>query len=160
MKKIKVLKTKEFSAINEGAVNKIRINEYDNEILSIRTEASEGVTQSHMIIVLPSGMVDAKELDNSVSEILCDTKGGAVFSVGKYLSGRYLSGGVRWDDGSLCVSLRGAVCDANTAMSVAVDIMVKHNLPRILLVSSLTIIEIIHEQARPQHRIRQFAKVR
>lgn len=153
MTKIKVLNTREFSAINEDAVNQISIREYGNEILSVHTDASEGMTHSHIIIVVPSGMVEAKELDSSVSEILCNTKGGTVFSVGRYCHGEYLSGGVLWDDRSLCVSLRGAVCDTAIALSAAIDILFKHSLPRILIVDNRRIVEIVSE--KNHHRIKR-----
>lgn len=173
MKTTKILRVGEYSVLCESKLKDIRVSGVMKE--NIAFSPSEPLYESEQfpassqiepaVIALPECGVTIEALSDTVSRFLESQhiKEDNGFSVGNYFSGDYKSGKSIWNEKSLCVSLTGAISDRAGTVAVAVEIMAKHNLPIILVLTEAGVMEITRDGStnlnpKPQNRIKRIGE--
>ena len=173
MKNTKILKVCEYGVLCGSEQNDFRVCGVVNENIAVSTceplyEREQFPASSQIepaVIALPVGNVTIEALSDTVSRFLESQhiKEDIGFSVGNYFSGDYKSGKSIWNEKSLCVSLTGAISDRAGTVAVAVEIMAKHNLPIILVLTEAGVMEITRDGStnlnpKPQNRIKRIGE--
>lgn len=169
----KILKIREFEAINKNNARYIHEKEVTERNIAIKP--AEPLLESNVqntdktrsaIIVLPYCIqepITIDSLSNTVTEYLkSQPLKDSGFSISHYFVGDHKSGETVWNEKSLCVSLIGEVSDRSGTVATAVEIMRVHNLPRILVLDETCALEISRDGSEvkplPQHRIQRIGE--
>lgn len=171
MKTTKILKIKEFIALNENIVGNVHVQELMNENISARTaeplyesNASQADKAVSAIIALPyneNGTITIDGLTETISQFIESQhlSDGCGFSIGHYFAGNYKSEKSVWNEKSLCASLVGEISERARMIATAVQILTRHNLPRILVLTETCALEITRNDSEvkplPQHHIKR-----
>lgn len=174
MRMTKILKINEFVALNENLANNIHVQELVKENISAR--AAEPLYESNVpqpdkaksaIIALPyteDGNVTIDGLTETISQYIQSQhlSDGCGFSIGHYFAGEYKSEKSVWNEKSLCASLVGEISDRAGTIATAVQILTRHNLPRVLVLNETSALEITRYGSEvkplPQHRIKRIGE--
>lgn len=170
----KILKIREFEAINKNNARNIHLQEVTEGNIAIKP--AEPLFESNVqntdktrsaIIVLPYSVqspISIESLSNTVTEYLkSQPLKDSGFSISHYFAGDHKSGESMWNEKSLCVSLIGEISNRAGMIAVAVEIMRVHNLPRILVLDENCALEITRDGSNqvkplPQNRIRRIGE--
>ena len=173
MKTSKILKVGEFNTLCESRLKNLRVNGLVNENIAVAPSEplfeSEQVSTAEQIepavIALPEGNITIEALTDTISRFLKSQRmpSEVSFTIGHFFSGDYQSGKCNWNEKSLCVSLCGEISDRAGTVATAVEIMSKHNLPVILVLTEAGAMEITREgtaELKPhqQHRIKRVSE--
>lgn len=157
---MKILKFDEFIAINESHAEDVQFRQSINDILKIRKcdplFQSENLPTNKMedaVIALPSGEGSVESISNTVTKYFNGQKAqkSSGYEIGKYCSGNYLSGGIQWDENSLCVSVYGALSSIKNIQAIAVELLLDLNLDRLLIFDEKSIIEVFRGNGHIYH---------
>jgi len=173
MKSVKILKVSEFNTLNVYKLPNLRVSNIVGENITISPSEplfeSEQVSTAEQIepavIALPEGNITIEALTDTISRFLKSQRmpSEVSFTIGHFFSGDYQSGKCNWNEKSLCVSLCGEISDRAGTVATAVEIMSKHNLPVILVLTEAGAMEITREgtaELKPhqQHRIKRVSE--
>lgn len=171
----KILKIREFEAINKNNASDIHLQEVAGGNITIKPTENLfecNVSLSHQkienaVIVLPyyiDGKVTVESLSLFLTKYVRRKKahGDSGFTIGRYFLGDYESGESVWNEKSICVSLIGCISDRAGTIATAEEIMRAFNLPKILILNEVGATEITRKtnEAKPfsQNRIKRIGE--